>query len=86
MKKWVTVTAFLLFSNHDIRSLSQGATAHATTLTSLFIAFSLGMGIGLTGNLNTDPKYPTPGVGNYFFLGATLRRPRLAEGRTFLWE
>jgi len=26
------------------------------------------------------------GVGNYIFLGATLRRPRLAEGRSFLCE
>jgi len=26
------------------------------------------------------------GVGNYFRLGATLRRPRLAEGRTSLSE
>jgi len=29
-------------------------------------------------------KQPRAGVGNYFCLGATLRRPRLAEGR--LWE
>ena len=27
-----------------------------------------------------------PGVGNYFCLGATFRRLRLAKGRTFLWE
>jgi len=31
-------------------------------------------------------EYTRPGVGNYICLGATLSRPRLAEGRTFLCE
>jgi len=32
---------------------------------------------------NQDVRSSIAGVGNYFNLGATLRRPRSAEGRAF---
>jgi len=38
----------------------------------------------LTSRWRCSKQPDNAGVGNYFCSGATLRRPRLAEGRTFL--